>query len=103
MSKNDKQFKAIEKAMKILQIDEKDVLPVEAKWFNHLPIYDKKDLPTDFVTYDYSQCINYLFIKIEPMELDHYENDPFTTNFSQKFKSMMKLTFFSKTIFLTTY
>ena len=42
MSKNDKQFEALEKAMNISQIDEKDGLPVEAKWFNQLPIYDKK-------------------------------------------------------------
>ena len=35
MSKNDKQFEALEKAMKILQINEKDGLHVEAKWFNH--------------------------------------------------------------------
>ena len=41
--------------MKILQIDEKDVLAVEGKWFNHLPIYDKKDLSTDFVIYDHPQ------------------------------------------------
>ena len=31
MSKNDQQFEAPEKAMKILQIDEKDGLAIEAK------------------------------------------------------------------------
>ena len=35
MSKNDKQFGALEKAMKILQINEKDGLAVEAKCYNH--------------------------------------------------------------------
>ena len=53
MSKNNEQFEALEKAMKILQIDENDGLPVEAKWFNHLPIHDEKDLPIDFATHDY--------------------------------------------------
>ena len=84
MSKNDKQFEALEKAMKVLQIDEKDVLAVEAKWFNHLPIYDEKDFSTNFVTYDYPQWINYLFLKVEPKELCYFENNPFTTNFSQE-------------------
>ena len=70
--------------MKILQIDEKDGLPVEAKWFHHSQIYDKKDLPTDFVTYDYPQCINERFLKVEPKELDQFENNPFTTNFSEE-------------------
>ena len=38
MSKNTKEFEALEKAMKILQIDEKDGLAVESKLFDHLPI-----------------------------------------------------------------
>ena len=78
MSKNDKHLEALEKAMKILQINDEDGLPVEAKWFNSLPIYDEKDLPTDFVAYDYSQRIKYTFPKVEPKELDQ-----FATNFSQ--------------------
>ena len=53
MLKNNKQFQALEKAMKILHINEKDGLAVEAKWFNHLPIYDVKNLPIDFVTYNH--------------------------------------------------
>ena len=52
MSKIDKQFEALEKAMKILQVNDEVGLPVEAKWFNHLPIYVDKDLLTDFATYD---------------------------------------------------
>ena len=70
MSKNDNQFEAVEETMKILQIDEKDGLAVEVKWFNHLPIHDKKDIPTAFVTYNQQQCINYPFLKVELKELD---------------------------------
>ena len=51
MSKNDKQFVALEKVMKILQIDEKDGLAVEGNWLNHLPINDKKNLPSYFESY----------------------------------------------------
>ena len=66
--------------------DEKDGLAVEAKWFNHFPIYDDKDVPTDFVTYDRPQCINYLFLTVEPKEHDQLENNPSTTSFSQEIK-----------------
>ena len=83
MSKNDKQFEALEKAIKILLFDEKDGLPVEAKWFNHLPIHNEKDLPLDFETSEYPKCLNYTFLKVEPEEMDLFENNPFSTNFSQ--------------------
>ena len=79
MSKNDKQCEAFEKAMKILQSNERDILPVEAKWFDHLPIYDVKNLSRDFVTYDYPLCINYTVLKVEPKELDQFENNRFTS------------------------
>ena len=69
--------------MKFLQIDEKDGLAVEGKWFNHFPIYDKKDLPSDFVTHDHPQRINYLFLQVEPRELHQFENNPFAIFFSQ--------------------
>ena len=54
-------------------MDEKHVLAVGAKWFNNIPIYDKKILPID-----------YKFLKVEPKELDQFENNQFTTNFSQE-------------------
>ena len=54
MSKYHKQFEALEKARTILQINEKDGLAVEAKWLKQLPIYDKKDLSIDFVTYNFA-------------------------------------------------
>ena len=50
--------------MKILQIHEKEGLSVGAKWFNNSPIYDKKDIATDFVTHDYPQCINFRFLRL---------------------------------------
>ena len=33
--------------MKILQSNENDGLPVEIKWFNHLPIINEKTIPDD--------------------------------------------------------
>ena len=51
---------------------------------NHLPIDEEKDLQTNFVTYDYPQCINYTFLKVKAKVLDQFENNPFTTNFSQE-------------------
>ena len=103
MSKNDKQFEAIEKAMKILKINEKDGLPVEAKWFNHIPIYDEKDLLTDFVTYDYPQYIYYTFLKVESKELDRFENNPCTMNFSQEIQKYDEIDNLSEEDLLTTY
>ena len=91
MSKNDKLFETLEKAIKIWKINEKDGLPVEAKCFNHLPIYDKKDLPTDFGTYDNPQCINYTFLEVEPKELDQFKNNPCITNFSQEIQKYDKI------------
>ena len=35
LSAGNKEFDVLEKAMKVLQINEKDGLPVELKWFNH--------------------------------------------------------------------
>ena len=63
----------------------------------------KTNLRTDFVTYDYPQCINYSFLKIEPKELDHFENNTFSTNFSQDIEMYDKIEIFLKKIFLTTY
>ena len=83
MSRNDNQFEPLENSMKILQLIEKDVLPIDTKWFNHLPIHNKKDLPTDFVSCDYPQLISYPFLKVEPKKLDQSKNNQFTTSFSQ--------------------
>ena len=103
ISMNGKQFEALEKAMKILQINEKDSLPIETKWFNHLPTNDGQDLLTDFLTYDQRQYINYRFLNVELKELDHFKNYRFTTNFSQEIQKYDKLTISLKKIFLTTY
>ena len=34
------------------------------------------------MTSDYPQCTNYRFLKVAPKELDQFENNPFTINFS---------------------
>ena len=61
-------------------------LAVEAKFFNNFPIYDKKVLPLDFVMYDHTKCMNYMFLMVKPKELDQFENNSFTMNFSKKNK-----------------
>ena len=78
MLNNDKQFEALNKAMKILQIDEEYGLAVEGKWFNHLPIYNETHL--NFVTYDHPQRINCCFLKVKPKEFDQFESNLFTTS-----------------------
>ena len=42
------QFDAFEKAVKMLMLNEKEGLLVKLEWFNHLPIYNKEDLPIKF-------------------------------------------------------
>ena len=43
-NKEFEEFDALEKAMKILQLNENDDLPVQIKWFNHLPNQNKKNI-----------------------------------------------------------
>ena len=68
----------------------------------HLPIYDEKDLSIDFVTYDYPQCINNTFLKVEPKELDRFEHNPFTINFSQEIQKYDEIENFSEEDFFGT-
>ena len=69
LSADNKEFDALEKAMKILQMNEMDGLPVQLKWFNHLPIDNKKCIPDDFKKDNYLYCMNYPLIKVENNEL----------------------------------
>ena len=55
--------------MKILQLNEKDGLPVQSKWFNHLPIHNEKNIPDEFKDEKYLYCTNYPLIKAEHKEL----------------------------------
>ena len=48
LSSNNKKFDALEKVVKMLMLNEKDGRPVKLEWFNHLPIYNKEDLPIEF-------------------------------------------------------
>ena len=48
LSAYNQEFDALEKAMKILQLNEKDGLPVKSKWLNHLPIHNEKYIPDEF-------------------------------------------------------
>ena len=48
LSTNNNEFDALEKAMKMLQLNEKDGLPIALKWFNYLPIHNKKYIRDEF-------------------------------------------------------
>ena len=50
----------------MLMLNEKEGLPVKLEWFNHLPIYNKKDLPIEFNEPNFPECINYPNLKVEP-------------------------------------
>ena len=70
--------------MKILQLNEKDGLPVQLKWFNHLPIYNEKDIPNYFNEDKYPTCINYPSIQVDHEEIQQFESNPFASSFAQE-------------------
>ena len=81
LSSNNKQFDALEKAVKMLMLNEKEGLPVKLEWFNHLPIYNDEELPIES---NFPECTNYPLLKIRPRELHAFEKHPFTSSFSQE-------------------
>ena len=48
LSSNYKQFDELEKAVKMLMLNQKEGLPVKFEWFDHLPIYNEEDIPIEF-------------------------------------------------------
>ena len=48
-------------------------------------------MPSDFVSFNYPQCINHLILKVDLKELDKFENNLFTSSFSQEMKNLMKI------------
>ena len=65
-------------------MNEKDGLPVESKWFNHLPIHNEKYVPDEFKKENYPYCMNYPLIKVEDKELQKFESNPFASSFTQE-------------------
>ena len=65
--------------MKILQLNEKGGLPVQFKWFYHLPIHNKKYIPDEFKKEMYPYCINYCLIKVENKELQKFVSNSFAS------------------------
>ena len=65
--------------MKILQLNEKDSLPVQLKLFHHLPIHNEKYVPDEFKKEKYSYCINNPLIKVERKELQQFESQEVST------------------------
>ena len=81
LSADDKEFDALEKARKILQLHEKDVSPVQLKWFDHLPIHNKKYIPDKFKKEKYPYCTSYPLIKVEHQEQNCNNNDTIFDNY----------------------
>ena len=75
---DNKEFDALEKGMKTLQMNEKDGLPVELKWFNCLPIHNEKYIPDEFKKGKYTYCMNNPLIKVEHKKLQQFERNPLT-------------------------
>ena len=69
LSSNNKQFDALEKAVKMLMLNEKEGLPVKLEWFNHLLIYNEEDLLIEFKEQNFPQYTNYSNLKVQPIKL----------------------------------
>ena len=65
LSSDNQEFDALQTAMKILQLNEKDGLLIHIKWFNHLPNHNEKYVPDEFRKENYPYCLNYPLIKVE--------------------------------------
>ena len=53
----------------MLMLNEREGLPVKLEWFNHLPIYNKEDLPIEFKESNFTECTNYPNLKAQSREL----------------------------------
>ena len=74
LSADNQEFDSLEKAKVILQMNEKDVLLVESKWLNHLPMHNEKYISDEFRKENYPYCLNYTLIKVEDKELQLIES-----------------------------
>ena len=83
-SSNNKKFDALEQVLKILAPNEYDSFPVKLQLFNYLPIHNEKEIPIKFHNQNFSQCINYPNLKIEPKDVHAFEKNPWTRSFTQE-------------------
>ena len=98
LSLDNKEFEAYENTMKVLQLNEKDGLPVK-KWFNHLPIRNKKYISDVFKNENYPYCMNHPLIKVEDKKLQRSECNPFASSFTQKVSTYADNCYKNDTIF----
>ena len=75
LSADNKECDGLETAMKILQMNKKDGLPVKSIWFNHLPIHNEKYVPDKFRKGKYPYCLNYPLIKVDNKKLQQFESN----------------------------
>ena len=66
----------------MLMLNEKEGLTIKLKWFNHLPISNKEDLPIEFKEPHFPQYTNYPNLNVQLRELHEFEKHPFTSSFS---------------------
>ena len=83
LSSNNKQFYALEKAVKMLMLNERRS-SCKIGMFNHLPTYNNEDLPIKFKEPNFPEWTNYLNLKVEPKALHMFEMYPFTSFFLQE-------------------
>ena len=74
LSADNQEFDELEKAMKILQLNKKDGLPVQ--------IHNEKNVPDEFKKEKYSYCMNYPLIKVEYKILQQFKSHPFASTFT---------------------
>ena len=79
-----KQFVTLEKAVKMLMLNEKEGLPVKCEWFNHLPTYNEEDITIELKQPHFLECINYPNLKGQQRELHAFEKHPFASSFLQE-------------------
>ena len=85
--------------MKILQLNEKDGLLFQLKWFNHLTIHNEKYIPDKFKKENYPYCMNYPLIKVQQKELQQFDSNPFASSFTQEVSTYAENCYNNDTIF----
>ena len=65
-------------------LNEKEGLPVKLEWFNHLPIYNKEDIPIKFKEPNFPECPNHEWETLpHVMQTSNDEWDPSSLDHDQ--------------------
>ena len=80
-------------------MNEKDGLPVQWKWFNHLPIHNKKYIPDELKKENYPYCLNNPLIKKEHKELQQFKSNSSASSITQEVSTHAENCYNNDTIF----